>query len=73
MNVSSSNHKVIGYRDKYSDVVPSSKGGLPSNIPMKEAMKTVYEPRKVINYSCQRYIAETELVERAVNLLWRRW
>ena len=73
MNVSSSNHKVIGYHDKYPGEVSSSKAGLPSKIPMKEAMKTVYEPRKVINYGCQRSIAETELVERAVDSPWRRW
>jgi len=73
MDVSSSNHKVIGYRNQYSRGMSSSKAGLPSRIPMKEAMKTVYEPRKVINYSRQRSIAETELVERASDLPWRRW
>ena len=74
MDVTPSNHKVIGYHDKYPDVASSSKAGLPSNIPMKEAMKTVYEPRKVINYGCQRFVAVgVEMMGRSVHLPWRRW
>ena len=48
MNVTPSDYKVVGCRDKYSDLV-FSLAGSPSNIPMKDAIKTVYEPRKVIN------------------------
>jgi len=49
MNVTPSNNKVVGYRDKYSDVDFSWQRGSPSKIPMKEAIKTVYEPKKVMN------------------------
>jgi hypothetical protein len=54
MDVASSNHEVVGWVvnvDRVIGLRPERKPGSssPKRIPMKEAMNTVYEPRKVIN------------------------
>jgi hypothetical protein len=49
VNVTSSDDKVVGYRGKCPRIIALSKGGSPSKIPIKEAIKTVYDPRKVMN------------------------
>jgi hypothetical protein len=74
MDVTPSNDKVVGYRGQYLGVDFSSKEDSPSKIPIKEAIKTVYEPRKVINCGRQQSIAiERRVMERSVSLPWRRW